>query len=428
MMDVRKRKFFSGWRLGLLPAIACAVFLAVFSLTTQHPAEFEVFARRYTAAEIGKAFVGPWLELDDGIDYFYRPFCIVVYSWLYDLWGTDLDALHTVRLLSSTIRLFLFFFILYLLSNRSAGIAFAGTLLYSVSFKTYDAVAVFSGWPEILFTTPFFGSLLLFITFGQAGASRPGLILRGAGIVALLILGLGSKENAALITPTLAAYLIIDRCCFEPGRSPLERAKSILRPRYLWLFGILFAVTAGYFAIRYLALGPEYVLSYSYDFGFNPAWVVWLNLLNNFTYIPQSYTQFHNVVLNRSVILAHLNFLALVSLCIWAIRKENDPRLRKSLLFALALIAVNGVIATQLIRPRFNLVGELGSIAILTIAGRRLVAVLWQRTAGRGRVLLVAVLAGLAVVYAATNISNVLQRDHSHDIFHYREPASGIDP
>ncbi len=207
-----------------------------------------------------------------------------------------------------------------------------------------------------------------------------------------------------------------------------ERVKSTLRSRYLWLFGILFAVTAGYFAIRYLALGPEYVLSYSYDMGFNPLWVVWMNLLNNFTYIPQSYIQIHDVVLNRSIILAHLNFLVFVSLCIWAIREEDDSRLRKSLLFSLTLIVVNGVIATQLIRPRFNLVGELGSFAILTIAGRRLVAVLWRRSAGWGRLFLITVLAGLAVVYAATNITNVLNRYHSHEVFRYRDPVSGIDP
>jgi hypothetical protein len=428
MMSVNKPKICGRWRLWLLPAIAVGVFLLVFGSTTQHPAdlsgEFELFARHYTDEEIRGAFSGPWVgeDKEDYVRYFYRPICIVVYSFLYDQWGHDIDSLHLVRVLSSTIRLIFFFFILYLLSNRSAGIAFVGTLLYSISFNTYDAVVVFSGWPEILFTTPYFGGLLLFISFAEGRASRTGLLLRGAGIVVLLILGLGSKENAILLTPTLAAYLLVDKCCFEIGRSPAQRVKSCLRPRYLWLFGLLVVVTAGYLVVRYLALGREYLVSYSYQTGFNPFWVAWMNLLNTFVFFPRGYTQIHNVVFNYATILAHVNFLAFVSLCLWAISMENDPRLKKTLLFSLALIAINGVIATQLIRPRFNLIADLGSFAVLTIAGRRLIKVLWSRAGIRGRAVLAVALAGLAVLYAATNISNVLQRDHSHDIFHYREP------
>jgi hypothetical protein len=402
----------------------------VFNSRSQYPpvrvGEFAIFSRSYTADEISSAFSGPWIEegWKDSIRHYYRPLCILGYSWLYDAFGSDVPSLYRIRLMFSLLRLVLFFFLLYLLTGRSRFPAFLGTLMYGLSFKTYDEVVVFQCWPDIAVTTLVFACILLFLFFADDGSSGYGRILCGAGIAALMCLGLGVKENAVFITPALAAWLFIDKSWADSRVRPGEGLKAFLRPRHLLLFAVLAAVTAGYFLVRYRALGPAYVVKNSYETRYNDAWIVWLNLLNTFALFPATYAQEHVPVLNRYTVLSHLNAALFIGLSAWVLRSKSPPYAKKAILFSLCLVVINGFFSAQLIRPRFTSVGNLGAFTVVVTAGHHLLRSLFQACRSFGtRTAVVVCVALFLILYAAANVRNLVMRQSPVTVRRYASPV-----
>lgn len=403
----------------LLILTSFIIFYSAFGFRKQVPLqledEFAVFSRPYSTSSIKSAFTGPWIPkgLKDNIRNYYRPFAIVAYACLYDLCGQDTAKLHHVRQLFSIIKIVAFFGVLYWLTNRSLLAAFSATILYSISFKIFDEQIVFQCLPDIIVTTIFYTILFLFILFSNRQFNRLQTIGIGVGISFLYITGIGTKENALFLIPTLLIYrLIYTYWGWQQSFSKMTRL--FFERKQIFLFSALFAISLIYFVIRYYSLGTQYLISNSYRTGASPITVALLNIGNNFALIPITYMDRPIAINNLSAIMKCLLNLVLPSVAIYLLFFRNlDEELKKGILFSLVLILLNTFFYTQLVRVRFNSIGNLGCMYISVI----IVKQLWIYVRGDNvkkyyyQVVFAAILACLCF-YAIHNAVNIHSRQH----------------
>src|SRR3990167_9052431 len=371
--------------------IVYIVFLSLFGFRKQVPLrledEFAIFSRPYNASSIKSAFVGPWIPagLKDTIRNYYRPFFIVAYAWLYDLCGHNTSELYLVRMLFSLIKFAAFFGVLFLLTNRSLFTAFSATLLYTISFKIFDEQVVFQCLPDIIVATTFFTALFLYILL----SSRQFGLLQTTGLVAGIILiytiGLGTKENAFFLVPTLLFYRLI--YSYSHWKGPFQRTiRVIFERKQLILFSALSVISIVYFIARYHSLGTQYIISNSYRTGNNALRVAMLNIINNFALIPITYLD-HPFALNVHI------------------------ELKKGILFSLVLILLNTSFYTQLVRARFNSIGNLGSIYIV-IGIAHIIYSFRNKAKYPYNLLVSSITIACLSIYTIQNTTNILNRQH----------------
>lgn len=357
----------------LLILTSFIVFYSVFGFRKQVPLrledEFAVFSRPYSASSIKSAFTGPWIPkgLKDNIRNYYRPFAIVAYSCLYDFFGHDTSKLYLVRQLFSIIKIAAFFGVLYWLTNGSLFTAFSATILYSISFKIFDEQVVFQCLPDIIVTTIFYIILFLFILFSNRSFSWLQTVGLGTGILLLYVMGLGTKENAFFLVPTLLVYrLIYTYWGWQQSFSKMTRL--FFERKQVFLFSALFAISIIYFVIRYYSLGTQYLISNSYRTGASPLTVAMLNIGNNFALVPMAYMDRPIAINDLSAIMKCLSNLVLPSVAIYLLFFSNtDEELKKGILFSLVLILLNTFFYTQLVRVRFNSIGNLGCMYLSVV-------------------------------------------------------------
>jgi len=397
--------------------IVYIVFLSLFGFRKQVPLrledEFPIFSRPYNASSIKSAFVGPWIPagLKDTIRNYYRPFSIVAYAWLYDLCGHNTSELYLVRMLFSLIKFAAFFGVLFLLTNRSLFTAFSATLLYTISFKIFDEQVVFQCLPDIIVATTFFTALFLYILL----SSRQFGLLQTTGLVAGIILiytiGLGTKENAFFLVPTLLFYRLI--YSYSHWKGPFQRTiRVIFERKQLILFSALSVISIVYFIARYHSLGTQYIISNSYRTGNNALRVAMLNIINNFALIPITYLD-HPFALNDLIEIGKcLSNLALPSFAIYLLfRKDVHIELKKGILFSLVLILLNTSFYTQLVRARFNSIGNLGSIYIV-IGIAHIIYSFRNKAKYPYNLLVSSITIACLSIYTIQNTTNILNRQH----------------
>ncbi len=398
----------------LIITIPILFFLAVFGNCALFENEFMVFMRPYSLSMVGEAFNGPWIQegIKDNIRHYYRPFAIVFYATLYACFGTDTEMIYQARLLFSCLKIFLVVCILFYMTGRSPYLALFAGLIYSISFKLFDETIVFSCFPDLVVTTIMYASVLLYILLSQNHHTAIQRFFLGSGVVLLYIIGLGFKENALLLFPTLVLYNVVF-IVPEALKAGAKDLRTVFCFQDRMLFCSMAVVLLVYLLARYNALGFDYLFTNSYDKDNNPAWIVFINTINNFSLVPSLYIQQHSFSFQWSVLFkTGINVFFAVAALLLTFNKNTERNDKKAILFAVFLILINTFIYSEHIRVRFNSVGSLGFVIALVFVVKIGMGYV-KKT--KGTVFLKIVFAVLGIwlfsVYASTNINNILCRD-----------------
>lgn len=396
--------------------IIYSIFFTLYGFRKQVPSqlegEFAVFSRPYTFSDIKSAFVGPWLPSGekDSIRYFYRPFAIVAYKYLYHLFGHDIYSLHLARQLFSVFKLAAFYGIMCWLTNRSLSLTFFATLLYAISFKIFDEQVVFQCLPDILATTVFFAALFFYILFSNRQYNKQKTIGLGVSILLLFVIGLGTKECALFLLPTLLTYRVIYTC----WQRPFSKIHLIFDRKHAVLFSAMLVVLIVYFTMRYYSLGRQYLLMSPYQDKDNWLIVVMLNILNNFAFFPITYVD-RSMPLSSTITLGKCLLNMVIPFCagFLLLSKNVDNELRKGVLFSLILILLNTFFYTQIVRLRFNSISNLGGICLLVVVVEQIIhRVRIGKNNKYYHPLIFAMIAACLCMYAIQNAVNILDRQH----------------
>lgn len=193
-----------------------------------------------TQAHWGRALLGPYWPL--GRAGLYRPVTLGSFALEWRLWGGSPLGYHVVNVLVHAVVALL---VLVLLRRLvPARPALVGALWFAMQPVHVEAVANVVGRSE-LYAAAFFLSACLLYLDGAAwrGAARAG---RLAGLCALYLLGIGSKEIAATL-PVVLILLEVVRPSDERLRDRLGREASV--------YFSLVVMLAGYLLLRWAVLG-----------------------------------------------------------------------------------------------------------------------------------------------------------------------------
>ena len=384
--------------------------------------EFTVFWKQYSAEEVKASFFQPWIPagVKDAIRNFYRPFAIVTYANLFEVFGNDLLQLHKFLLYFSFIKFAAFFGVIYFLSGRSLWFAFCATFLYSVSFKIFEEQLVLQDLPDLLLATFFFTATFLFIVFSTLSYRPAATTFLGTVICLLFVLCVGTKENGFFLFPTLLAYRLT--FVWEKGVSIPEFLKRAFDRKHLIFFFSMSLLSISYFVIRYHALGAAHVMSPSWGIERRPGIVYSLiNVANSFSMVPLTYIDhlFANDWLSAGIRFV-INLMLPLGGIYLCLRSDVSTQIKKAIVFSLLLILINTFFYTLGIRVRFNSISTLGSIFIAVALFQWLFRYISGVMRGRKALILKSsILLPCLYVYIVLNVWNVLHRTHQ---FHLAAP------
>lgn len=140
----------------------------------------------------------------------YRPLSVATFALEYELWGLKPGISHTINIfLYSLLCLLLFKTVQQVLiflgiEQKSRGIAFLATLIYSVHPVHTEVVANLKGRDELLTVLFFLWSLLLFLQYLEKPLLKKAIL---SGL--FLFIALLSKENALALIPVILLLFVI---------------------------------------------------------------------------------------------------------------------------------------------------------------------------------------------------------------------------
>lgn len=352
----------------------------------------------------------PTVEEDKPTTAYYRPMVMIYLMVGWHLFGDSTFGWHLASILMHLLATYLIFLMLEKVT-KDMRLTIVATLLFAVHPLRSESVAWISGMTDLFLALFLVPAFYLYMKFRETGRKK--YLMWG---LLLFLVGAFAKEPAVALPIFIFAYELF---IVNEGAALKERLKPAI------IFSAIFmAVSVGYFAMRYVALGfilgdPSYVQYTTDQVILTIPLVIWKYiglLFAGFVALPAdllnligvpveqvNFSLFHatpmvNDVTSLRFILPALGLVAL-AIALWPLRKNLISRFAVFWFFIhlLPVLNLNAFSADFLVQERYVYISSIG-FSLLLAQGLSYLLKKRQATAIRNRRLAEVALVALVVI------------------------------